>query len=98
MNVVQLYTARGREIGRLLVEGGIGVRRRSAPTARAHLLLRVRCKDCRHQVDLDPAEQAERHGADLAVPEWATRLGCSKCGSRRIDFVVTPDSTGGLWP
>ena len=65
-------------------------------TARAHLLLRVWCKDCRHQVDLDPGEQAERHGADLAVPDWASRLSCSSCGSRRVDFVVTPGSTGGL--
>ena len=65
-------------------------------TAKAHLLLRVWCKDCRHQVDLDPAEQAERHGADLAAPDWAKRLSCSQCGSRRVDFVVTPDSTGGL--
>ena len=65
-------------------------------TAKAHLLLRVWCKDCRHQVDLDPGEQAERHGADLAVPDWASRLSCSKCGSRRVDFVVTPRSTGGL--
>ena len=38
-------------------------------TARAHLLLRVWCKDCRHRADLDPGEQAERYGADLAVPE-----------------------------
>jgi len=29
------------------------------------LLLHVWCKDCRHRVDLDPAEQAERHGPDL---------------------------------
>ena len=65
-------------------------------TARAHLLLRVWCKDCRHRGDIDPAEQAERYGADLAVPKWAKRLSCSQCGSRQIDFVVTPGSTGGL--
>ena len=58
-------------------------------TAKAHLLLRVWCKDCRHEVDLDPAEQAERYGADLPVPEWADRLTCSRCGSRQVDFVVT---------
>ena len=71
-------------------------RRRSATTAQAHLLLHVWCKDCRHQVDLDPGEQAERYGADLAVPEWASQLICSRCRSRRVDFVVTPRSTGGL--
>ena len=65
-------------------------------TARAHLLLRVWCKDCRHKVDLDPAEQAERHGADLPVPDWASRLACSRCGSRRVDFVVAPGRTGGI--
>ena len=66
-------------------------------TARAHLLLRVWCKDCGHTVDLNPVEQAERHGAELPVPEWATRLSCSRCG-REVDFVVTPARTGGLDP
>ena len=65
-------------------------------TARAHLLLRVWCKDCGHEVDLDPAELAERYGADLPVPDWATRLTRSRCGSRRVDFVVTPRRTGGV--
>ena len=58
-------------------------------TAKAHLLLRVWCKACRHQVDLDPGDLAQRYGADLPVPEWAKRLACSQCGSRRVDFVVT---------
>jgi DNA-directed RNA polymerase subunit RPC12/RpoP len=65
-------------------------------TARAHLLLHVRCKECRHQADIDPGEQALRYGADLLVPEWASRLACSQCGSRRVDVVVTPRSTGGV--
>jgi DNA-directed RNA polymerase subunit RPC12/RpoP len=65
-------------------------------TARAHLLLHVWCKDCRHRVDIDPSEQALRYGADLLVPEWASRLACSQCGSRRVDFVVAPRSTGGV--
>jgi hypothetical protein len=58
-------------------------------TVKAHLLLRVWCTDCRHEVDMDPAELAERYGADLPVPEWAARLTCSQCSSRRVDFVVT---------
>ena len=64
--------------------------------ARAHMLLHFWCHDCLHQVDLDPAEQAELHGADMEVPDWASRLICSNCGSRNTDFVVAPDSTGGL--
>ena len=76
-----------------------GYERESGPatlgtTANAHLLLRVWCKDCRHEVDLDPGELAERCGANLPVPEWAARLACSQCGGRQVDFVVTPRSTG----
>jgi hypothetical protein len=59
------------------------------------LILHVWCWDCRHRVDVDPGEQAERH-ADLPVPEWAARLSCSRCGSRHVDFVVTPGRTGGV--
>jgi DNA-directed RNA polymerase subunit RPC12/RpoP len=65
-------------------------------TAKAYLLLAVRCTACRHRANIDPGEQAERYSADLPVPEWAARLRCSQCGSRRVDFVVTPQSTGGL--
>jgi len=54
------------------------------------LLLHLRCRDCRHRVDVDPGEQAERYGADITVPDWAARLSCSRCGSRQIDLVVTP--------
>jgi hypothetical protein len=67
-------------------------------TARAHLIPHVRCWDCRHRADLDPGEQAERYGADLAVPERAARLACSRCGSPNISFVVTPSSTAGVGP
>jgi hypothetical protein len=52
--------------------------------------------DCLHRVDLDPGDQAARHGADLPVRDWATRLACSQCGSRRVDFVIAPRSTGGV--
>jgi hypothetical protein len=37
----------------------------------------------------DPAEMAERYGAELSVPAWHQRLVCSACGSKRVDFVVT---------
>src|SRR3954468_11817360 len=46
-------------------------------TARADVLLRFWCRDCRHEIDADPGEQAARYGADLPVPDWATRLVCS---------------------
>ena len=65
-------------------------------TAKADLLLRTWCKDCRHSVDIDPGGQVERYGADLSVLEWAARLVCSRCGSRAVDFVVAPRHIGGL--
>jgi hypothetical protein len=46
-------------------------------------------RDCRHQIEPDPAEMAERYGAELSVPDWHQRLVCSLCGSRQIDFIVT---------
>jgi hypothetical protein len=59
----------------------------NAAAARVRLL--VWCLDCWHRVDLDPAEMAERYGAEMTVPEWRERLVCSACGSRHVDFVVT---------
>ena len=44
-------------------------------TAAAHMTLVVWCKDC-HQVELDPAEMAERYGAVVPVPTWGRRLVC----------------------
>jgi len=41
----------------------------------------VWCKACRHQVEPDRAEMAERYGAEMTVPEWGKRLVCSQCGS-----------------
>jgi hypothetical protein len=29
------------------------------------------CKDCRYRAEPDAAGQAERYGADMAVPKWA---------------------------
>jgi len=42
-----------------------------------------------HRVEPDPAEMAERHGADTTVSAWHRRLVCSQCGSKAIDFVLT---------
>ena len=49
----------------------------------------VWCLECRHQVEPDPAEMAERYGAEMPVPEWRERLVCGRCGSRRVNMVVT---------
>jgi len=59
----------------------------NAAAARVRLI--VWCKDCRHQVEPDPAEMAQRYGAATQVPDWRERLVCSKCGSREIHMVVT---------
>jgi hypothetical protein len=57
--------------------------------AKAGVRLIVWCKKCPHQVDLDPAEQAQRYGAEIAVSEWHERLVCFACGSRDVDMVVS---------
>jgi hypothetical protein len=57
--------------------------------AAAHVRLIVWCLDCQHQVEPDPAEMADRYGAEMTVPDWRERLVCSRCGSRQIDMVVS---------
>ena len=57
--------------------------------AAAGVRLIVWCKACVHRAEPDPAEMAERYGAETTVPEWRERLICSKCGSRDVDMVVT---------
>jgi hypothetical protein len=57
--------------------------------AAASVRLIVWCLDCRHQVEPDPAEMAERYGAEMSVPDWHDRLVCGRCGSRRVDMVVS---------
>jgi hypothetical protein len=50
---------------------------------------RVWFKACQHQVEPDPAEMADRYGAETTVPDWCKRLVCLQCGSRKVDIVVT---------
>jgi hypothetical protein len=57
--------------------------------AAAHVRLIVWYKECGRQVEPDPAEQAERHGADMPVSDWRERLACSACGSHDVDMVAT---------
>jgi hypothetical protein len=57
--------------------------------AAAGVRLVVWCKDCSHQVEPDPAEQARRYGSETSVLDWRDRLVCSRCSSRSVDMVVT---------
>ena len=59
----------------------------NAAAARVRLI--VWCRDCGHQVEPDPTEQAQRYGVETAVLDWRERLVCSKCGGREIDMVAT---------
>ena len=59
----------------------------NAAAARVRLI--VWCKACGHRAERDPAEIAQRCGAETVVLEWRDRLVCSQCGSRNIDMVVT---------
>ena len=57
--------------------------------AAAPVRLIVWCKDCQHQIEPDPAQQAARYGPDTTIPDWHKRLVCSACGSHNVDKVVT---------
>jgi hypothetical protein len=57
--------------------------------APAQVRLIVWCLECRHQVEPDPVEMAERYGAETSVPDWHERLVCGRCGGRRVDMVVS---------
>jgi hypothetical protein len=67
----------------------IAAQQAAEAAARRRVRLIVWCRDCRHQIEPDPAAMAERYGAELSVPDWHKRLVCGQCGSRQIDFVVT---------
>jgi hypothetical protein len=47
------------------------------------------CKDCSHQVEPDPVEQAQRYGTETSILDWRARLICSQCGSGNVDMVLT---------
>jgi hypothetical protein len=61
--------------------------RGNAAAARVRLI--VWCLDCRQRIEPDPAEMAQRYGAEMTVPDWRERLVCSRCGSRNLDMVVS---------
>jgi len=68
----------------------------NAATALVRLI--VWCKDCRHQVEPDPAEMAARYGAETPVLDWREWLACSRCGGRQVDMVVTGTSSDSRQP
>jgi len=55
----------------------------------AGVRLIVWCRECSHQVEPDPADLARRYGDATSVLDWRERLVCSRCGSRKVDMVVT---------
>jgi hypothetical protein len=59
----------------------------NAAAVRVRLI--VWCRDCGHQVEPDPVEQAGRYGEATSVLDWRARLVCSHCGGRAIDMVLT---------
>ena len=48
----------------------------NAAAARVRLI--VWCKACGHRAEPDPAEIAQRYGAETTVPDWRERLVCSQ--------------------
>jgi hypothetical protein len=77
--------------GRLAVNSYTGPPMTLGNAVKASVRLIVWCKECQHQVEPDPAEQAERYGAETAVPEWRERLLRTRCGTRDGDMVLTPE-------
>ena len=57
--------------------------------AEAKVRLVVWCLDCHREVEPDPGEQVRRYGAGMSVIDRHSRLVCSGCGSRRVEFVAT---------
>jgi hypothetical protein len=74
---------------KLALSSYTGPRMTLGNAAKAGVRLIVWCKECQHQVEPDPAEQAQRYGVEMPVPDWRERLVCSACGSRDVDIVVT---------
>jgi hypothetical protein len=49
--------------------------------AKTSAQLIVWCKACQHQNQTDPADVAERFGAETLLLVWLERLVCSRCGA-----------------
>jgi len=59
----------------------------NALATRVHLI--VWCKTCQHHAEPEFADQVARYGPELTVIDWASRLRCSACDGREVDFVVS---------
>jgi hypothetical protein len=74
--------------------------RGNAATARVRLI--VWCKDCGHQVEPYPVEQAQRYGAETAVPDWReSRHRHGRYGNRAAvapSAGIVLDPIADLWP
>ena len=55
----------------------------------AKVRLIVWCKTCQHRAEPAVADQVARYGGDTTVIDWASRLRCSACDGREVDFVVS---------
>ena len=55
----------------------------------AQVRLIVWCKTCQHRAEPDVADQVARYGANTSIIDWASRLRCSVCDGREVDFVVS---------
>jgi hypothetical protein len=57
-------------------------------TAAAGAQIIVWCRDCRHQVEPDAAELAQRYGAETPVRDRRDRLVCSRRDGRQVNMVA----------
>jgi Domain of unknown function (DUF6471) len=67
----------------------------NAAAARVRLI--VWCTDCRHQVEPDPAEMAERHDAETTVLDWRDPTIASKIatgGFSAVFFLQCTEAIG----
>ena len=58
-------------------------------TAAAGARIIVWCDVCQHRTEPDPVEMVKRYGAETPVPNWAARLVCGECGSRKVSWVLS---------
>jgi hypothetical protein len=55
----------------------------------AQVRLMVWCKACGHPAEPPVADQVARYSGDTTVIDWTSRLRCTACGGREVDFVVS---------
>jgi hypothetical protein len=60
----------------------------NAAAARVRLI--VWCKDCRHQIEPDPAEMAQRYGAETTVLDWRPETLDARVGDGPAKYIAAP--------